>query len=236
MNKMPLNNYHILACETLKPELKLVMKNRSCNYPIAWIPSGRHLWPNKLHASIEEELDKIPASYNTILLAFGFCGNAMVGIKAGSRRLVLPRVADCIPLFLGSWAKQKEYGTDTYFFTEGYLQSETSFASDILKYTKKFGKERTARIMKVMMQHYKNLAIVDTGAFDIINATKSIAEFAQLVDIPVSVIPGNLRIFDALLAGNWHNKDFIVIEPNQTFTLEDSLSVNQSASGAFYSP
>jgi hypothetical protein len=220
------DNYHILACETLKPELAFVMKARSCPYPAAWIPSGKHLWPDKLHVCIQEELDKIPASFDTILLAFGFCGNAMVGVKAGARRLVLPRLSDCISLFLGSEAKRKEYGPNIYFFTEGYLHSETSFTADIARYTRKYGRERAGRLMKAMLEHYKELAVIDTGVSDTARIRGELEEFARIVKLPVSTIPGKLRLFDALLAGNWKRDDFIIIEPGGEFTLDDSLSVN----------
>jgi hypothetical protein len=222
-----MSNIHILACETLKPELSMVMRERAVDYPVAWIPSGKHLWPDKLRVCIEEELDKIPVSFDTVLLVLGFCGNALVGIKAGAHRLVLPRVADCIPLFLGSQAKREEYGAHTYFFTEGYLHSETSFTSDLSRYTKKYSRERAEHLMKAMLENYKELAVIDTGAFDTAKVKDELKEFAQVVGLPVSTIPGNLRLFDALLAGDWRREDFIILPPGGEFTLDDSLGVNK---------
>jgi hypothetical protein len=157
---------HIVACETLKPEISLVMRSRGCAYPIAWVESGKHVWPDKLHVAVQETIDKIPRSYTTILLVFGFCGNAMVGIKANGRRLVLPRAADCIPLFLGSQKKRDEYGVDTYFFTEGYLNSESSFATEYNVYVTRYGEKRGLSITKKMMEHYKHITVIDTGAFN----------------------------------------------------------------------
>jgi len=222
-----MNDIHILACETLRNELNLVLKARGCTYPVAWVDSGKHQCPDKLRVCIQEELSKIPETFTTVLLLFGFCGNALVGVKAGSRRLVLPRAADCMPIFLGSQAKREEYGTRTYFFTEGYLHSETSMGSDYKKFFGKYGEKRAVRLMKAMLEHYEKLAIINTGAFNTDAVKSELEEFAHVVELPVSVIPGNLRLIGALLAGNWENSDFVILEPGREFTLEDSLSIGK---------
>ncbi|GHV32052.1 hypothetical protein AGMMS4952_21770 [Spirochaetia bacterium] len=214
---------HIVACKTLKPEIDMVMHAQGCDYPIAWIDSGKHVWPDKLRICIQETIDVIPPAYKTILLVFGFCGNAMVGIKAGEHQLVLPRAADCIPLFLGSQKKREEYGVATVFFTEGYLHSETNFITDYENYQKKYGNKRSLWVLKEMMKHYKNIAVIDTGAFDPPDVVTEVEPYAKILEIPVSLIPGNLRLIDALLSGNWDNGEFLVIPSEGVISFEDSL-------------
>jgi hypothetical protein len=218
------NSYHILACKTIAPELLFVMKKRGCDYPVSWIPPGNHLWPQKLHSYIQHELDNIGAGTEAVLLALGFCGNALVGIKAGKHRLVLPRAADCVTLFLGSGAKRREQGSGVFFFTEGNIRTETSFINDLAKWTEKWGEKRAANILKTMLENYKQTAVIDTGVSDIIKLKEELQPVTNLINAPVSVIQGDLRLFDALLAGNWNSDDFIVIEPGGAFTLEHALS------------
>ncbi|AEF84033.1 conserved hypothetical protein [Treponema primitia ZAS-2] len=218
-----MDNIHILACETLKPELSLVMSSQGCDYPIAWVESGKHAWPDKLHVCIQETLDKIPPTYKTILLVFGFCGNAMVGIKAGEHQLVLPRASDCIPIFLGSQKKREEYGAATYFFTEGYLNSETNVATEHIQYIKKYGEEKALMVTRMMMEHYKQIAIIDTGAFNPEDVVRKVEPFAKIIDTPLSIISGNLRLIDALLAGNWDTGEFLIVPPKGVISFEDSF-------------
>jgi hypothetical protein len=218
----------IISCETLKQELEAVMQRHRCKYPVIWIDAGKHAWPDKLRVAVQEAIDSVPPSYKTVLLLFGFCGNALVGIEARNSRLTLPRAADCIPLFIGSREEREAYGTGTYFFTEGYLNSGGSIASDTNRVFQRYGEKRGLSILKKMIGHYKDFAVIDTGAFDVPKVTAAVERFAKLVEIPVKVIPGNLRFIDALLAGSWPEDSFLTVNPGEKITFEDSLSAGKS--------
>ena len=115
MSEKTSGDIYILACETLKPELELVMKKLNCSYPLVWVDSGKHAWPDKLRIAVQEKLDgEFPPSCKTVLMVFGFCGNAMVGVHSRERTLVLPRAADCIPLYMGSRAEREAHGADAF--------------------------------------------------------------------------------------------------------------------------
>jgi hypothetical protein len=213
----------ILACETLKPELELVMKALGADLPVFWVGSGKHVFPDQLRESIQSELDGIPAEYGTVLLLFGFCGNALVGVRTCGRRVVLPKVADCIPIFIGSREKRNEYGARRYFFTEGYLNSEANPGSDYARLVEKYGEENAALITHEMLKHYENLSIVDTGAFDVATVRDAIAKLSESAQVPVDVLPGDLRLIRMLLSGDWPDDEFFVFGPDYEITLDDSM-------------
>ncbi|GHV18635.1 hypothetical protein FACS189493_8120 [Spirochaetia bacterium] len=214
---------HIIACETLRPELDLVMKASGCAYPIRWVDTGKHAWPDKLSRHLQETIDSIPAQYTTLLLAYGFCGNAMVGLRSASRTLVLPRAADCIPLFLGSQAERNRYGPATYFFTEGCLHSGAGLSGDLSTLQARYGEEKGIEILEMMMEHYRGFAVIDTGASDTAKLSAEIDGLAVLLGLPVSVIPGNLRLLVALITGNWRTEEFLLVPPGGQVNFADSL-------------
>jgi hypothetical protein len=218
----------IIACETLKQELEAVMKNRGCAYPVVWIDAGKHAWPDKLRVSVQEAIDRISPPGQTILLLFGFCGNAMVGIEARNHRLVLPRAADCIPLFIGSREERESYGTGAYFFTEGYINSGGSIVSDTSRVYRRYGEKRGLSILKKMVGHYKEFAVIDTGTFNVPEVKAKVEDFAKLVDIPVRVIPGSLRFIGALLEDSRRDERFLTVKPGGKITFEDSLSAGKA--------
>jgi hypothetical protein len=218
----------IVACETLKQELLAVLERRGCGYPVTWIDAGKHTWPDKLRVAVQEAIDDIPPSYETVLLLFGFCVNAMVDIEARSHRLVMPRAADCIPLFIGSRKEREAYGTRTYFFTEGYLNSGGSAVSDASRIYERYGEEDGLFIMKKMLGHYQDFAVVNTGVFDVDAVKARVDDFAKSLEIPVKLIPGSLRIIDALVAGGWQDDEFLVLEPGGKITFENSLEAGKS--------
>jgi hypothetical protein len=215
----------IVACETLREELSLIMEKRNCSYPVVWVDAGKHVWPDKLHLAIQEALDGLPPSCTTALALFGFCGNALVGIRPPVQVLVLPRTADCIPLFLGSQAAREAAGVRTYFFTEGYLRSAGNIATEFKEASKRRGKKFALHVIKMMMEHYRNIAVIDTGAFDPARVLEELAELSQTIEVPVSIIPGNLRLINALLAGDWNREEFLVIPPGEAVSFEDALAV-----------
>jgi hypothetical protein len=220
----------IVACETLKQELDLVMRNRNCSWPVIRIDAGKHARPDKLRASIQENLNRLPPA-RTVLLLFGFCGNAMVGIEAGTHTLILPRVADCIPLFIGSREERDSYGAGTCFFTEGYINSGGSIVSDTSRVIERYGEKRGLFILKKMLLHYRSFAVINTGTFNVADVQARVENFAKQVDIPVKVVPGSLRIIDALLAGGWQADAFLIVRPGGSVSFEDSLSAGRAQQG-----
>jgi hypothetical protein len=214
----------IIACETLKQELLAAMEKRGCRYPVIWIDSGKHAWPDKLRVSVQQAIDDLHSSCQTVLLLFGFCGNAMVDIQARNHRLVMPRAADCIPLFIGSRKEREAYGARTYFFTGGYLDSGGSAVSDAPRIYERYGEKKGLYILKKMLGHYEDFTVIDTGVFDIDAVKARVEDFAKPLDIPVKLIPGNLILIEALLAGDWREDAFLVLEPGRKITLDDSIA------------
>jgi hypothetical protein len=227
---VPPDNVHIVACRTLAPEIELVMERRGVDMPITFVESGKHIWPDKLRSYIQESVDSVPAE-KTILLVFGFCGNSMVGIQSRSHTLVLPWVADCVPLFLGSREIRDAYGIYTYFYTKGYLESESNIVKDYEGILKKYGERRSLWVVREMMKHYKNIAVVDTGAFDPGEVKEKVEPLAGLINVPVSIVPGNLRIIDALLTGDWNVDEFLIIPKDSEVSFEMSFSLGASQTG-----
>jgi hypothetical protein len=218
----------IVACETLKDELELIMRRNGCNYPVVWVESGLHAWPEKLKARIVELVAGLDAGHKTVLLLFGFCGTSLVGLEAGNRTLVMPFVSDCIPIFLGSNERRCEFGIDTYFFTKGYLRGEKNVVNEFGHYAKRYGPQRALRILKKLLEHYRRFAVVDTGAFEVEPVTEDIRKVAEILELPVVQADGNLSLIEDLLKGDWTPERFLVVPPNGGITFEDSVKAGKS--------
>jgi hypothetical protein len=93
---------------------------------------GLHLTPEKLRDQLQEAIDGASAEADTIILGYGLCSMAVVSLKANGCTLVIPRVDDCIAIFLGSRAAyQKQFGQEpgTYYLTKGWVEvNDTPFA------------------------------------------------------------------------------------------------------------
>jgi len=69
------------------------------------------------------ELKKIDKSTRPI--GYGLCSRGVVGIRATDCTRVVPRVGDCISIFLGSYSayrRQAQSEPGTYYLTKGWIE------------------------------------------------------------------------------------------------------------------
>ena len=211
----------IVACKTLEDELNEAMGYTGAAYPVTWLESGLHNTPKILKARLAEILASIEAG--RVLLAMGFCGNSIEGIKAGNYELIIPRVDDCISLLIGSARKRVEVSNEfaAYFLTEGWMRGERNLWVEHQYAVAKYGEEIAGSIAESLYGHYRTLGLLDTGAGDLgalLNETKIIAETLKLEQ---RVIPATTVYLRQLLSGPWPESQFLIKNPGCEITLED---------------
>ncbi|MCA1959641.1 MAG: DUF1638 domain-containing protein [Desulfomonile sp.] len=219
----------VLACNTIRDELRKAACETDCRHPFIWVESGLHLVPESLRRRLQEELDRI-AGVDRVLLAFGFCGNAVAGLTSGSYELILPKVDDCITLLLGSKECREQCFRQggVYFLTKGWLEGEANIWTEYQSVLARFGPDRTERIYRRMLAHYRTLGLIDTGAYDLTELLPNVRDIAQTLKLEPKVIPGTVDYLKGLLSGPWNKSDYVVIPPFTTVELShlgfDSLA------------
>jgi hypothetical protein len=191
-----------------------------------------HERPRSLRQMLQERVDA-SADFDTIILGYGMCGQAAVGLRATHSRLVLPRVDDCIGMFLGSRAAyraehQKEAGT--YFLTKGWIGSgvTTPFSAyDSVR--QRWGPERADRMMGMMLGHYRRLAFITTGDDDeaLAGERAQAQETARRFGLRYDEIEGSRDLVYPLLYGPWDER-FIVVPVGGTVRLTDYLASGEA--------
>jgi len=63
---------------------------------------GLHINPANLKRALQDAIDVAAGAADTVILGYGLCSMAVIGLRANGCTLVIPRVDDCIALFLGS--------------------------------------------------------------------------------------------------------------------------------------
>ena len=211
----------VLACETIAEEIMLAASTVKSPFPIVWVESGLHNNPDKLRKQIQADIDRIDnADY--ILMLFGYCGNSLLDLVCLKSRLVIPKADDCISLLLGGNTERNRLNKQAmaYFLTNGWLRHENNLWNEYQQCLAKYGPERTRNLYRIMLNNYKNLNVIATGAYDLHKLTPLTEKIAEALDLNHTVVKGSLRLVEKALAGQWDD-EFIILEPGQPVTLQN---------------
>jgi hypothetical protein len=207
----------VIACATVIEEM-LPMLPEGVTYEV--LDFGLHLIPEKLRSQLQEAIDTASAEVDTIILGYGLCSMAVVGLKATACTLVVPRVDDCIAIFLGSrTAYQKQFGQEpgTYYLTKGWIEvSDTPFA-EYERLVEKYGPEQAERMIKLMLKNYTRLAFIDTGHYEQERYREYARHTAEQFGLRYEEIPGSRALVKKMLYGPWDD-DFVIARPGETIT------------------
>jgi len=212
----------ILACEILENEINKALHQTKNDDTVIWLDSSLHMHPQKLHDKLQEEIDTLDrqGAIENILFTFGYCGNAILGLKSLASNLIIPKVNDCIELFLhGNPQKGALRSQGCYFITQGWLKSSFSIVNEFDHYIEKYGVKRTKRIMDVMLAHYHFLTMLDTGSYPMDECKLIADEAAQKLNLQVNSEKGSIKLLIDLFSKHW-SEHFCKIPPGNIVTLE----------------
>jgi hypothetical protein len=131
---------------------------------------------------------------------------------------VIPKVDDCIALFLGSRAEYLRQGRKapgTFYLTKGWIECGDDPFTEYQKLCEKYGKEKAFRIEERYIGNYTRLALIHTGPEKREHYRHYAAAVAELFHLTMEEIPGSTRLLAKLLAGEWDD-EFVVVEPGGT--------------------
>ena len=209
---MSLNRIKYIACATVIEEMRPLLPSDAMAEVLDF---GLHVSPEKLKETLQQTIDASAKEAETVVLGYGLCSNAVVGLIASECTLVVPRVDDFIAIFLGSTAayrKESRKEPGTYYLTKGWIEvSDTPF-EEYVRTKERYGKERADRIMKIMLKNYKRLAYIDTGRSDQERYQAYAQKTARKFDLRYEEIPGSIALIQKMIHGPWDN-DFVVVRP-----------------------
>jgi len=204
----------VLACATVIEEMLPFLP---ADVPHEVLDFGLHLHAEGLKKTLQERIEELSPQADVLLLGYGLCSLAVVGLQARSAHLVIPRVDDCIAIFLGSCAAyqaqaRKEPGT--YYLTKGWIEAGGTPFTEHERLVEKYGQARAERMTALMLKNYKRLAYIDTGQYDIERYREYARQTAANFNLRYEEIEGSPLLVEKMVAGPWDD-EFVVVEPGQ---------------------
>ena len=212
----------VIACGVMKEELELVAQGRNVSF--LFLEQALHRTPKKIAVLIQEKIDLVSESVERIVIAYGLCSGGIKGIRGHRQTLVVPRIHDCIALFLGSREAYKEAfrsSPGTYYLTPGWVAEKKDPLGIIYEdYAPKHGLETALWVMEEELKHYKSIALINTGAGNMESLRARAKENCIALEKEYCVIEGSLDYFGRLVLGPYDSEDFVVIPPGVEVTDE----------------
>jgi len=211
------DNTIILACGSLLTHVKAAQNTRNTCFPVQVLDRSLHAEPRFMREHILETLAALPESFTTILVAMGLCGGSWRDVYT-PRRVVIPRVDDCITLLLHTDHKWHPNLKKTgHMYMRDSDDSEYSIEAMNRKLRHTYGDIYGAEMFELWFRNYQYLDIIDTGAYDSYDAAffNYAKENADLIGAKLSHIQGSNLLLEKLVSGEW-DEQFLVREAGIT--------------------
>ena len=218
----------IIACATVIEEMYPLMPP---DQAYEMLDFGLHLRPKNLKEALQEAIDAAAADYDIIILGYGLCSMAVVGLKANNCTIVIPRVDDCIACFLGSqdaYMEQQRNEPGTYYLTKGWIEVSDTLLDEYKRMVEKYGEKTADRLMGIMLKNYKRLVYIDTGVTDQEKYRIYAREVAEQFNLRFEEMPGSNALIEKLIAQKW-DTDFVVAKPGETVTYAEFKTTAKTA-------
>lgn len=227
----------VVACGVFEPELKQLADGSPNEIELHFLDAGLHATPDVLREQAQAAIDCAAAQgYDAVVLGYGLCGRGTSGLLAREVRVVIPRVHDCMTLFLGSreeYRRQFSRHPGTFYTTPGWYEKkalgdvaqEKRRRSEDLRQdprfpelARKYGQANAEHIIYFFdswKRNYTRAAFIDTGAGDRERYERYARGMAEDFGWIYERLEGDTSLLAAILAGEWDNEHVFVLEPGQ---------------------
>jgi len=230
---MPTPCYSILACDVFSDELIELGGNPPPWHTLEFLEMGLHDQPDRLRERIQQSIRDLEKGneVEAVVLAYGRCGNGLIGVRAERCPLILPQAHDCISILLGgreAHDAQLKKNPGTYFYSPGWVRGK-----------RVPGPDREAHLRELYGERFKDdedmieeLIEADEEAFEHHNC----AAYVSVVERPAAAeycrrcaahmqwshktLPGDPSFLQDLLNGHWQTPRFLIIQPGQTIAAD----------------
>ena len=231
----------VIACEIALRELYHLAARSPHLLDLEFLTQGHHDRPARGRAELQQRIDAVPAGkYDAILLGYGLCSSIAAGLTTAHTRLVIPRAHDCITFFLGSKERYRECfdaHPGTYYYTSGWLEcakrrgepglwggaaqpagTNASLQASYAHWVEKYGEDQAKYLLEELgrwTESYSHGTLIDFEFLKPLQLDEQVRQICAQRGWQYSELPGDLRLLQMLLTGDWPQAEFLTLLPGQ---------------------
>lgn len=234
-----MKHYKVIACKIMQRELAHVLASCPNALDFTFLRQDLHDTPRLLTKALQEEIDRVEEKccpytnrelnfgLDAILLGYGLCSNALVGLKSRRLPLVIPRAHDCTALFMGSKEKYQSYFNKvkgTFFYTLGWLElgaapEASSLERKRIEYMDKFQDEDTVDYLmemeKEMLKNYNSITYITWPGIESGWGIEQAKQVTAKKNWSLHQYKGDDSLLLNFVNGNWPEEDFLILQPGE---------------------
>ncbi len=240
---------YVIACGVLGRDLRRISAEIGMPVTLHFLPGGLHATPDKLRSTLQGIIDEISESteWSRIIIGYGVCGRGTVDLQAGAVPLVIPKVHDCIALFLGgdaAYRRQFNRFPGTYYISKGWYEEKSVPASqqqpkihmgdrdvaydELVHRVGEQGARETVDFFSSWKRNYQRAVFIHTGAGSPGRAAAHARRMAEENGWLYEQLAGDLRLLSKMLTADKEDGEVLVVPPGH-ITYFDALSEGLSA-------
>ena len=231
----------VIACGVLALDIRYVAQKLGLDVAFKFLPGGLHASPNTLREKLQAAIDEISAAGDCerIAIGYGICGRGTIGIQARNVPLAMPKVHDCIALFLGGDAAyRREFNRypGTYYVSAGWCEENTEpmgqrrqrvnygeeklyFDDLVERYGERAARE-TFRFLSTWQQNYQRAALIETEAGHAAKYEQRARDMASEYGWKYEKIQGDSALIRRLLTTEETDESILVVPPEQAIVFD----------------
>jgi len=225
---------YIVACGVLARDIAGIARELPLTIGTHYLPAGLHERPDRLRSELQAAIDRAAYSgeWDRIVVGYGVCGRGTVDIQARRIPLVIPRVHDCIALFLGGDSRYQEQFKQypgTYYISPGWYEAKSPVDTPDRRYAwmgdtkvyfdelvQRYGlrhAEATFAFLNSWRSNYQRAAFIDTGGGTHPEAEAYAKKLADQNRWRFEKIEGSTRMLRRLFSEIDTTEEILVVPP-----------------------
>jgi hypothetical protein len=178
----------------------------------------------RLGIAYEDVKERFPGLVYAIVLGYGLCSNAVIGLTGRSLPLIVPRTDDCMALFLGSQAcylKHFEEHSGTYWLNNGWVEaSRVPTMQEIESHREalieKYGEDNAEFLIEqelLWTKNYKSCGFIDSPLYHNEEYCDLARRFAADFGWSFFRVDGDSRMIDGICRGEFPVEEYLICPP-----------------------
>ncbi len=227
----------VIACGVFERELEALRDGGKEDFVVELLDAGLHSQPKELKVRLQAAIDGTDSErFKQIAILYGLCGRGAIGLVSRDIPIVLPRVHDCIALFLGDpeeYRRQFKTYPGTFYITPGWFEKKAhpdQYRARVLEkdgcacqdpnfeeWSGKYGRDNAlfiADFFQSWRKNYKRVALINNGLGEVEKYRQYVRMLSEVSGWRCEELNGAIEFIRTVVFGPYDDARLLMVPPH----------------------